>query len=62
MLDGVHMDLGRDAVLPATAGLQEGGQLRQGDVYLHAGLGHHVRLHRHTRHPRPRPQRYIYCL
>lgn len=60
MLDGFHLDISGHAVLPATPWLQEGGELRQGDIHLHARLGHHLRVHRNTRDPRARSQRHIH--
>jgi hypothetical protein len=55
VLDGLHLDLGGDAVLPAAARLQPA-QVRRGRLHLHAGLGQHGRLLGHAGHPGARPQ------
>lgn len=59
MLDGFHLDFRGHAVLPAASRVQEGGELRQGNIHLHARLGHHLCVHRHPRHPRAWSQRHL---
>lgn len=59
MLDGVHVGVGSDALLPTTPGLQQG-SVQPRISHMHARLGQHGRVLGDARHLGARSQRHLH--